>query len=112
MRARKPRGRTLTIDKARENVYAIPEIAWKDGFELPRHVSQNTCARKCAQSIPGQSNLALLEKTQTNEEDGPVSNIESCGSDVFQCHWMNKALIPGYRILKQEHKDLVNIFLD
>jgi hypothetical protein len=113
-RGRKPRDQNLTIDKARENVYAIPETAWKDGFELPRHVSVETPVPESVLnfSIPGQSNLTLLERTRTDEEVDPVSNIKPCGGHVFQCHWNDETLIPGYGILTQEHKDLVNIFLD
>lgn len=113
-RAREPRDQTLTINKVRENVYAIPETAWKDGFELPRHVSVETPVPESVLefSVPDQSDLTLLEKTRTNEEVDPVSNIKPCGGDVFQCHWKDETLIPGYGILTQEHKDLVNIFLD
>jgi hypothetical protein len=112
---RTPRDRTLTIDTAREMVYGIPKVAWKDDFELPsKHVSQETSVPESVLdfSTQDQSNLTLLQRARTNEEDDPVSNMEPCGGDVFQCDWDDEALIPGHNILTQEHRELVKIFLD
>jgi hypothetical protein len=63
-------------------------------------------------STQDQSNLTLLQRARTNEEDDPVSNMEPCGGDIFQCDWDDEALIPGHNILTQEHRELVKIFLD
>jgi hypothetical protein len=56
---RTPRDRTLTIDTAREMVYGIPKVAWKDDFELlsKQFRRRHLCPRACLISLPKTSQI-------------------------------------------------------